>query len=260
MNRVWHYHFGRGLCDTPSDFGRMGGTPSHPELIDWLAVWFRDQAQGSLKQLHRLIVTSQTYQQSSRTRGDATAIDADNRLLWRQNVLRLDADAYRDSVLVVSGRIDFAMGGPAIQHFQQSPGPQLTPNLDYAAYDWSSPGASRRSIYRYVWRGIPDPLMAALDFPDLGLLAPHAGSPRRPCRHWLCTTTTSSCFTARPWPGASAQHTGDVEQQIRQVTQLAYGRDPSESEQLRFRSFVTQHGLAALCRVILNSNEFLFVP
>ena len=204
VNRVWHYHFGRGLCDTPSDFGRMGGMPSHPELIDWLAVWFRDQAHGSLKQLHRLMVTSRTYQRSSQTRSDATLVDADNRLLWRQNPLRLDADAYRDSILAVSGRIDLAMGGPAIQHFQQSPGPQMTPKLDYAAYDWSSPGASRRSIYRCVWRGIPDPLMAALDFPDLGLLSPRAGSPPRPCRRSLCTTTTSSCISARPSPGESA--------------------------------------------------------
>jgi hypothetical protein len=238
----------------------MGGTPSHPELIDWLAVWFRDQAHGSLKQLHRLIVTSRTYQRSSQTRSDATLVDADNRLLWRQNPLRLDADAYRDSILAVSGRIDLAMGGAAIQHFQQSPGPQLTPKLDYAAYDWSSPGASRRSIYRCVWRGIPDPLMAALDFPDLGLLAPTRGFSASPLQALALYNNNFILFHCEAMARRISERTGDVEQQICQVTQLAYNRDPSESEREPFRAYVTQHGLAALCRVILNSNEFLFVP
>ncbi len=260
VNRVWHFHFGRGLCDTPSDFGRMGGTSSHPELIDWLAVWFRDQAHGSLKPLHRLIVTSRTYQQSSQMRDDAVALDADNRLLWRQNSLRLDADAYRDSVLVVSGRIDFAMGGPAVQHFQQSPGPQLTPNLDYTLYDWSSPGAGRRSIYRCVWRGIPDPLMAALDFPDLGLLTPVRGFSASPLQALALYNNHFILFHCDALARRASAHTNDVDQQIRLVTQLAYGRDPSEAELLSFRSHLAQHGLAALCRVILNSNEFLFVP
>ena len=146
MNRVWHYHFGRGLCDTPGDLGRMGGQPSHPELIDWLAVWFRDQAGGSLKQLHRLIVTSQTYQQSSRHRPAAALVDAENVLWWRQNRQRLDADAYRDFVLAVSGQLDATMGGPAIQQFSQSPGPQATPVLDYEAFDWSAADAQRQHL------------------------------------------------------------------------------------------------------------------
>ncbi len=134
----------------------MGGVPSHPELIDWLAVWFRDEAGGSLKKLHRLIVTSRTYRQSAEPRPEAVAIDAGNRLLWRQNRLRLDADSYRDFVLAAAGRLDLTMGGPAIQHFHQSPGAQLTPKLDYASYDWATAGSNRRSIYRFVWRGIPD--------------------------------------------------------------------------------------------------------
>ncbi|MBM3290882.1 MAG: DUF1553 domain-containing protein, partial [Candidatus Hydrogenedentes bacterium] len=175
VNRVWHYHFGRGICDTPSDFGEMGGAPSHPELIDWLAVWFRDDAKGSLKQLHRLIVTSQTYRQSSQFRANAAAIDGDNRFLWRQNRQRLDADAYRDFARAASGRLDLAMGGPGVQQFARGAAIQLTPALDYAAYDWNVDSARRRSVYRYVWRGIPDPFMDALDFPDLGLLSPVRG-------------------------------------------------------------------------------------
>jgi len=119
VNRVWQYHFGRGLVDSPNDFGRMGQQPTHPELLDWLAVEFRDGGQ-SIKQLHRLIVTSATYRQASCASGDATAaeaIDADNRFLWRMNRRKLEAEAVRDSVLSVAGRLDLTMGGPSFRDF-----------------------------------------------------------------------------------------------------------------------------------------------
>ena len=172
VNRVWHYHFGRGICDTPNDLGRMGGKPSHPELLDWLAVWFRDEAKGSLKELHRLIVTSEAYRQRSTSRQNAAKLDGDNRLLWRMNRLRLDAEQYRDSLRQISGRLDLSMGGKAVKQFVQKKGVLHSPVLDYKAYDWNRPDARRRSIYRLVWRGIPDPFMEAMDFPNLGLLAP----------------------------------------------------------------------------------------
>ena len=125
VNRVWHYHFGRGLCDTPNDFGRMGSEPTHPDLLDWLAVWFRDEAKGSLKQLHRLILTSQTWQQSSRVAPNAK--DEDNRLLWRMSRQRIDAEVFRDSVLRIAGRIDLAMGGEGVEQFARRVlGPQST--------------------------------------------------------------------------------------------------------------------------------------
>ena len=98
-NRAWHYHFGKGIVDTPNDFGKMGGAPSHPELLDWLAVEFRDGG-GSLKKLHRLLVTSSTYRQAVRHDPAAAAKDATNRLLWRMNRTRLDAESLRDSVLL----------------------------------------------------------------------------------------------------------------------------------------------------------------
>ena len=120
-NRVWHYHFGRGLCDTPSDFGRMGGVPSHPELLDWLACELRDNG-GSLKHLHRLICTSETWQQTSACSAELAARDPDNRLLARMSRQRLDADSYRDAVLMASGRLDLTMGGPGVSHFSSRPG------------------------------------------------------------------------------------------------------------------------------------------
>ncbi|MFZ4081846.1 MAG: PSD1 and planctomycete cytochrome C domain-containing protein [Pirellula sp.] len=260
VNRTWHYHFGRGLCDTPSDFGRMGGVPSHPELIDWLAVWFRDQAGGSLKKLHRLIVTSRAYQQSSEDRTDAAAIDGSNRLLWRQNRWRLDAEAFRDYLLAVSGRLDTTMGGPAIQHFTQQPGPQSTPKLDYSAYDWSNPNSNRRSIYRYVWRGIPDPLMAALDFPDLGLLAPSRTFSASPLQSLALLNNPFVLAHSQVTAERLTQESTDLDSQIRSLVWLVYQREPLAAELEPLRAYATKYGLAALCRIVINSNEFLFIP
>ncbi|MFN8708313.1 MAG: DUF1553 domain-containing protein, partial [Planctomyces sp.] len=259
VNRAWHYHFGRGLCDTPSDFGRMGGTPSHPELIDWLAVWFRDEAGGSLKQLHRLIVTSQTWQQLSAFREDASAVDSENRLLWRQNSVRMDADAARDAVLSVSGVLDLTMGGPAIQHFHQSPGAQLTPKLEYSTYDWSSPGANRRSIYRFVWRGIPDPLMAALDFPDLGLLSPTRGFTASPLQALALYNNHFMLHFSEKMAQDITMQDADPDAQINELIRRTYLRSPTDEERQLLRAYRDDHSLAALCRVILNSSEFLFV-
>ncbi len=260
VNRTWHYHFGRGICDTPSDFGRMGGVPSHPELLDWLAVWFRDDAQGSLKKLHRLIVTSQTYRQQCSDNQSAIAIDSDNRLLWRQNRLRLDADSYRDSLLLVAENLDWKMGGPGIEHFTKQPGPQSTPKLDYAAYDWNSPNANRRSIYRTVWRGIPDPMMAALDFPDLGLLAPVRGFTASPLQSLVLSNNPFVLHQSKKTQEYIASKFSSTPEQITEVFLRAYQRDPSTEEMQSLTPFVQRHGLAALCRVIFNTNEFLFIP
>lgn len=266
VNRVWHYHFGKGICDTPGDFGKMGGKPSHPELLDWLAVWFRDDALGSLKKLHRLIVTSETYRQSSATRVGPSKVDSDNRLLWRFNRQRLDADSYRDFALSVSGNLDLTMGGPGVKHFTMRPGPQLTPALDYGAYDWNSAGSGRRSIYRTVWRGIADPFMESLDFPDLGLLAPartfsvsalqglelYNNGFVLHCSHLLADSV---------WQGAGAA-AGKPRQTADAVTlavRRVWLRNPTPAESAQMVRYADRYGLEALCRVLLNSNEFLFV-
>ena len=252
VNRVWHYHFGKGLCDTPNDFGKMGGPPSHPELLDWLAVWFRDEAKGSLKQLHRLILTSATYRQSSPYREDLTAIDPDNRLLWRMNRQRLDAESYRDVVLALSGRLDLTMGGPGAAHFTQKPGPQSTPVLDYAGFDWSSPAGARRNIYRIVWRGIADPFMEALDFPDLGLLAPVRSFSASALQALALMNNDFVVYHAQL---IARRFGSDLKGTVRAV----WLRDPSSEELEEFTQLARDHGPAAVCRVLLNSNEFLFV-
>ncbi|MCC6797237.1 MAG: PSD1 domain-containing protein [Candidatus Hydrogenedentes bacterium] len=259
VNRVWHYHFGRGICDTPSDFGEMGGTPSHPELIDWLAVWFRDDARGSLKQLHKLIMMSATYRQSSANREVAAQIDGDNRLLWRQNRQRLDADAYRDFVLAISGRLDLKMGGPGIKQFTQAKGPQLTPALDYSAYCWSEASAGRRSIYRFVWRGIADPFMEALDFPDLGLLSPTRGFSASALQALALYNNDFVLSESEALARRVEGEASTLEQQAILAVQLAWLREVDAPECSEFVAYANTNGLAALCRVLLNSNEFLFV-
>lgn len=256
VNRVWHYHFGRGLVDTPNDFGRMGSTPTHPELLDWLAVWFRDEAKGSLKALHKLILTSETWQQSSRVAVNPS--DADNRLLWRMNRLRIDAEVFRDSVLRMSGQLDLTMWGPGIEQFKPVEG-KLAKTLDYAAYDWNQPDAKRRSIYRLVWRTIPDPFMEALDFPDLGILAPKRGQSLSALQS-LAIFNNTFVLHGSEWIAqrVQAEHM-DAQAQANRAVQLAWQRSPSEDELNRFTGYINQHGLAAFCRVLLNSNEFLFV-
>ena len=249
-NRIWHYHFGRGLCDTPNDFGRMGGTPSHPELLDWLACELRDSG-GSLKHLHRLIVTSAAYRQSSAHRDDAALLDADNRLLWRMNRLRLDADSYRDFVLAAADRLDPALGGPSERQFVTGPPVQLTPTLDYAAYDWSALPKHRRSIYRFVWRGVPDPFMDALDFPDLGMLAPARGFSASALQS---LALYNNRFVLH-FSGELGKQLTTPEEAVRRILL----REPTAEEKTNFTTFAQKNGLAALCRVLLNSNEFLFV-
>jgi hypothetical protein len=257
VNRVWHYHFGRGLCDTPNDFGRMGSQPSHPELLDWLAVWFRDEAKGSLKELHKLILTSETWQQASQVPPNAK--DSDNRLLWRMNRQRMDAEVFRDSILRLSGRLDLSMGGAGIEQFEKSQGPQATPALDYSSYDWNSPGASRRSIYRVVWRGISDPFMEALDFPDLGLLAPKRGFSVSALQS-LAVFNNDFVLHGSEWLAQRVESEGgDLEAHVQRAVRLVWLRPPSASEHVGFSNYARKHGLSAFCRVLLNSNEFLFI-
>ncbi len=265
VNRVWHYHFGRGLCDTPNDFGRMGSQPTHPELLDWLAVWFRDEAKGSLKELHRLILTSDAWKRSSVVHVENLAhkqsqsIDASNRFLWRRNRQRIDAEVFRDSVLQMAGRLDLTMSRPGVEQFTKSKGRQATPVLDYSSFDWESTGARRRSIYRVVWRGIPDPFMEAMDFPDLGLLPSKRGFSVSALQS-LTMFNNDFVLHGSGWTAQRInQEESELEAQVERAVNLAWLRELSDEELARFTAYARQHGLAAFCRVLLNSNEFLFV-
>jgi hypothetical protein len=257
-NRLWHYHFGRGLCDTPSDFGRMGGVPSHPELLDWLACQLRDSG-GSLKHLHRLILTSATYRQASDFRETPATLDGENRLLWRQNRQRLDADSFKDSVLAVSGSLNLTMGGPSDHQFMSSEGIQGTPKVDYGAYDWTTHSTQRRSIYRFTFRGMPDPFMEALDFPDLSLLAPVRGFSASPLQSLALYNNPFVLQHCRELAQRTQTAGSDVSSQVSSVMKRLLLRAPEAEEAEVLIRYARAHGLAALCRVLINSNEFLFI-
>ncbi len=259
VNRVWHYHFGRGIVDTPNDFGVMGGTPSHPELLDWLAVRFRDDDGGSLKRLHRRILTSAVYLQSSRHDPEAAKVDADNRLLWRMNRLRLDAESIRDGILQMTGRIDLAMGGPPVMQFRyEDPNPGRTPVIDYEKFDVDAPASRRRSVYRHVFRTVPDPFLDCLDCADASQLTP--------VRNTSFTALQAMAMYNDRFVVRHAEHlaeraaaAGDAGAQIDAVFALALNRPPRPEEKAKFAAYAAKHGMTNLCRVILNSSEFLFV-
>ncbi|ODT98534.1 MAG: hypothetical protein ABS79_05745, partial [Planctomycetes bacterium SCN 63-9] len=164
VNRLWQMYFGRGIVETDNDFGTQGTPPSHPELLDWLACELMDRG-WSLKSIHRLIVTSATYRQSSFARPDGQAVDARNRLLWRQSRLRLDAELIRDSALAVSGLLTRVVGGPSV--FPPQPDGVMT--LGQMKRSWvadTGPNRYRRGLYTYFWRATPHPFLTVFDAPN----------------------------------------------------------------------------------------------
>jgi mono/diheme cytochrome c family protein len=259
VNRVWHYHFGRGICDTPNDLGRMGGAPSHPELLDRLAVTFRDDLGGSLKKLHRLIVTSAAYRQSSQNDERWARVDGENRLLWRMNRTRLDAEQVRDAVLMAAGKLDLTMGGPSVKQFVETPGVHVTPNVDYGAFDVDSPASLRRGVYRFVFRTIPDPLMRSLDCPDASQFTAVRQSSMTPVQ---ALAMLNNAFIIRHSAHVAerlAKVSADPAEQVRALFVIALGR-PAESEEVEaVAAYARKHGMANACRMVLNGNEFMFV-
>ena len=258
VNRVWHYHFGRGIVDTPNDFGQMGSTPTHPELLDWLAIWFQDRG-GSIKQLHKLILTSAVYQQSSRDNPKFAKSDSGNSFLWRMNRNRLDAECVRDAVLQLSGKIDLTMGGPPVKQFHfEHPDINNTLIVDYNRFDVDRPENFRRSVYRFLFRSLPDPFMDALDCADSAQLTPVrnvSATALQALAMWNDAFVVRQCehFAAR------LSSAGNLRNQIQLAYELALNRPPTSRELKVLSAYATQHGMANTCRVILNSNEFMFL-
>ena len=256
VNRIWQEHFGRGLVDTPNDFGHMGSRPSHPELLDWLAFWFAAHGE-SMKALHRLLLTSATYRQAVTSNPESAKVDADNRLLWRMNRSRLDAESLHDSILYVAGRLDLTEGGPSVQQFFFKD--DHSPVYDYTRFDVDRPEARRRSVYRFIVRSVPDPWMESLDCPDASLLAPK--------REATVTALQALSLWNDPFVlrqcAACAQRLGqaspDPGTEVELLCQLAWSRPPKAGERAELMAYTREHGLANLCRVILNSSEFMFV-
>jgi hypothetical protein len=239
----------------------MGATPSHPELLDWLAVWFRDNGQ-SLKQLHYLIVTSATYRQSSQARSaedSAMKVDVDNQYLWRMNRSRLDAESIRDAMLWLTGKLELRMGGPSDRQFSLTPGSHVTPIIDYSKFDLDSPLSNRRSVYRFLFRTLPDPFMESLDCPAGDTITPvreNTVTVQQALALWndALVARRSEQFAERL---RTIGNTSTV--QVEAAIELALGRKPTEYEHRELVAYADKHGLENLCRVLFNLNEFVFV-
>lgn len=256
VNRVWQYHFGQGLVLTPNDLGFSGGQPSHPELLDYLSAEFLRQ-KWSLKALHKLIVTSQAYQQASLPREAGLKIDSQNRLLWRYSPRRLDAESVRDAMLLVSGELNPARGGVSFKDFEpfNRSGTQF-----YRPIDAVGPEFNRRSIYRMWVRGGKNPLLDTFDCPDPSTMTPTRGSTTTPLQ---ALSLLNHSFTLRMADAFAARIERDagnnVDQQIRLAFELTSGSPPAAEQLAASRPFVQKHGLSPFCRVLFNSNAFLYV-
>ncbi|MBY0505808.1 MAG: PSD1 and planctomycete cytochrome C domain-containing protein [Bryobacteraceae bacterium] len=238
VNRVWQQHFGRGIVATPSNFGQLGERPTHPELLDWLADRFVKQG-WSLKQLHRDIMSSETYQLASAGTANMTANlakDPDNVLLWRSPRRRLDAESMRDAMLFVSGELDLAPGGLAVK-------------LD-------DEGFKKRTVYGFVGRRKLDTMLALFDFPN-PLATSEARMPTNvpPQRLFLM----NSPFVEARAKSLAARAEGPLEARVTRLYRLLYGRQPEDREVSLAREFLASGDWTSYARALLGSNEFLFV-
>jgi hypothetical protein len=261
VNRIWQGHFGRGLVETASDFGHSGREPSHPELLDWLAAEFI-RSGWSMKHMHKLIVLSATYRQSS-TGGGPTAdgpqpesIDADVRLLWRYPSRRVDAETIRDSMLAVSGQLDLEMFGRGFNLFDKRGG--LT---GFVPVEHFTDDGLRRMIYAHRVRRERDAVFGAFDCPDGGQSTPRRRESTTPIQalnlfNSRFTLDQADALAAR----IRAETDGDLSAEIRRAYQLALTREPAPEELQDAENLARTHGLATFCRVLFNSNEFLFIP
>ncbi len=255
VNRIWLNHFGRGIVDTPSDFGVNGTPPSHPELLDWLAAEFI-RSGWSVKHIHRLIMQSATYRQSSQISQTAAEVDRDNILLWRFASRRLESEAIRDCLLFVSGELNLKTGGSGFNLFKARGGLDGFPPLE----DFSTE-EMRRMIYSHKVRMEQVPVFGAFDCPDAGQSMPRRGRSTTAIQALNLFNSPfvidrSEVFATR----IVAEFPGDTDTQMNNAFRNVFGRSASESEREACLAVVREHGLATLCRVLLNSNEFLFIP
>ncbi len=255
VNRLWHYHFGTGIVDTPSDFGVNGGRPSHPELLDWLATALVHNG-WSLKAIHRLIVTSHAYRQTSVARPDGLAVDAGSRLLWRYPPQRLEAEALRDTILAVSGSLNLKMGGPGFDLFE--------PNSNYVkVYKTKTTFTAddfRRMVYQAKPRAELDDFFGAFDCPDAGQPQPNRTVSTTPLQALNLLNGNFLLDQADRFAERVTREVGaDPQQQVARAISLAFGREPTTAELAAGCDLVASHGLPLLCRSLYNASEFLYV-
>lgn len=255
VNRIWQGHFGTGLVDTPSDFGRMGSKPSHPELLDWLAAEFM-RGGWSIKHLHRLIVLSATYRQASGINPVAQAKDADARLLWRYPNRRLDAESIRDTILAVSDRLNLTMYGRGFDLFDKRGG--LT---GFQPVESPQGEALRRMIYSHKVRREREAVFGAFDCPDAGQSTARRRESTTPLQALNLFNSQFTLDQAQAFATSIARDAGpNAAKQVELAYQRVLGRAPREDEFTEALITTETHGLAPLGRALFNSNEFLYPP
>ena len=278
VNRIWHHHFGRGIVRTLDNLGRMGDAPTHPELLDWLAVEFMDRG-WSIKEMHRLLMTSEAYRMASSFAPDANvAADRENRLLWRYHEQRLEAEILRDAIMTVSGGIDLTIGGPAIfPHipsdilFQSDgkgfwcgspePGRRITaPATGIWCEEPDRPEVWRRSVYVFRRRSLGFPFFDTFDLPDQNQTAA--------ARNVSTVSTQALTLMNNPFVLNQAElfaerlereSPGDVDAQIKRAYLIALTRQPTDAEMAIARDLIAEQSLVDFTHVMMNLNEFLYL-
>jgi len=260
VNRIWQWHFGTGIVSTPNDFGNTGEPPSNPKLLDWLAATFQsDNRYGkawSIKKMHRLILTSQTYRQASTSNAAAKKVDADNRLLWRFSPRRVEAEVIRDAMLMAAGNLNTAMGGPSFRPFTVS----SYGSKFYALIDRDTPEFNRRSIYRMTVHSARNPLLEALDCPDPSSKTPKRNVSTTPTQALEMMNDVFVLRQARILAERVRKNAGtDVRKQSITAVALTLCRKPTQLELTRATKFLKSNTLEMYCWALLNSGEFAYV-
>jgi hypothetical protein len=254
VNRIWQFHFGEGLVSTPSDFGANGSAASHPLLLDWLAAELIDN-NWSIKHIHRLILTSKTWQQESRPRSNAMALDSSNQFLWRYPPHRLEAEAIRDSILAASGKLRHDGGGPGFSGFavQYENVRHYLPKTEFEDQDW------RRMVYMTRVRKEVESVFGAFDCPDGNQVTPKRTRSTTPLQALNLLNSAFVLQQAEFLAERLKSESDAREQWIETSYNLCFGRPPTQKEARLASQMLEELGLTQYCRVLLNSNEFVFV-
>ncbi|MEO7649659.1 MAG: PSD1 and planctomycete cytochrome C domain-containing protein [Bryobacteraceae bacterium] len=259
VNRIWHHHFGRGIVPSLDNFGKMGEPATHPELLDWLAVEFMQRG-WSIKQMHRLLMTSDAYQMSSQYAGNGEAEkDPDNAYLWRFRIQRLEAEIVRDSVMAASGSLDLHMGGPAIfPHLSDET--LAVSNKGVWDNEEDGPKVWRRSVYVYRKRGLPFPMFEVFDLPDQNISCGRRNVSTVPTQALTLLNNEFVLKQARHFAGRVKEAApGDASQRVDLAYRIALTRTPSDKERDMALEFLKTQSFEDFAHVLLNLNEFLYV-
>jgi hypothetical protein len=255
VNRIWHYIFGTGLVDTPSDFGGNGVPPTHPELLDWLADEFV-QSGWSVKHIQRLVLNTRAFRQSSAPRAEGLRADAAARLLWRFPPRRLEAEAIRDCILASSGVLDLTMGGPGF--FLQKV--EVDNVYRYFPKEEFGPPEFRRMVYLNRIRQEQDPVFGSFDCPSGNQVTPKRPRSNTPLQALNLFNSPFILQQAGLLAGRLRKEAGDAPAaQVRLAFQWTVARVPDEFEQQASQEMIREHGLEAFCRALFNTSEFLFL-